>query len=82
MPPCEDLLAKAKANPKGVRFTDLCALATCYGWVFDRRGGSHHIYKRTGHSQLMNFQEDNGKAKAYQVRQLIRAIEALSGESD
>ena len=82
MPPCMELLAKAKSIPKGIRFTDLCALATCYGWHFDRKGGSHHIFKRMGHTQLMNFQDDNGMAKAYQVRQLVRAIEALHGGDD
>ena len=79
---CAELLVAARQNPKGVRFTDLCALATCFGWEFDRTKGSHHVYKKRGHRSLMNFQEDSGKAKAYQVRQLIAAIDEMAGEAD
>lgn len=76
----EDLLARVRANPKGVRFSDLCALANSYGWILDRQSGSHRIFKRRGHRQLMNFQDDGGKAMPYQVRQLIRAIDELRSE--
>jgi hypothetical protein len=30
--------------------------------------------KRKGYQRAMNFQDDNGKAKAYQVRQLLDAL--------
>lgn len=77
---CADRLARARANPRGVRFADLCALATCHGWLFDRQAASHRIYKRVGHARLMNFQNHAGMAIPYQVRQLIRAIDAIKGE--
>ena len=35
------------------------------------------MYKRRGTMQLMNFQNDGGRAKPYQVRQLLAAIEDL-----
>lgn len=76
----EDRLARVRANPKGVHFSDRCALASSDGWVLDRQSGSHRIFKRTGHRQLMNFQDDGGKAMPYQVRQLIRAIDELRSE--
>lgn len=82
MASCKERLERARANPRGVRFSDLCALATCHGWVFDRLAGSHRIYKRIGHARLMNFQDHDGMAIAYQVRQLLRAIDALSGEDE
>ena len=73
-----ELLDRARRNPAGLRFTEACALAEAYGWVLTnrRRGGSHVIFKRPGVMQLINLQMgENGMAKAYQVRQLVRAIE-------
>lgn len=73
---CEKLLEKARANPGGLRFTELCDLAECYDWLFARQNGSHHVYKRAGIKQAMNFQEGrNGEAKSYQVKQLLDAID-------
>ena len=80
---CEKLLADAQASPGSLTFDELCALAVCKGFVFKRQRGSHRMY---GHPSLhpmeggfMNFQPDKGgKAKAYQVRQLLRAIENLT----
>jgi predicted RNA binding protein YcfA (HicA-like mRNA interferase family) len=80
MADCAELLEAARANPSGVRFRDLLTLAECHGWIFARQSGSHAIYKRPGERQLMTFQERNGMAKAYQVRQLIEAIDSLGGE--
>lgn len=79
---CAKLLDKATNSPKNLRFEDLCALAKCYGWVFQRQCGSHHIYMhpglRGGSGSLMNFQPRNGKAKPTQVKQLLDAIEELN----
>jgi hypothetical protein len=79
---CTKLLDKATNSPKNLRFEDLCALAKCYGWVFQRQCGSHHIYMhpdvRSGTGSLMNFQPRNGKAKPTQVKQLLDAIEELN----
>lgn len=71
------LLDKANNSPKNLRFEDLCALAKCYGWVFQRQCGSHHIYMHPGNGSLMNFQPRDGKAKPTQVKQLLDAIEEL-----
>jgi hypothetical protein len=77
MPDCHKLLEGARNTPAGLRFSQLCELAECFGWVRARQRGAHVIYKRPGAMQLMNFQDDNGKAKAYQVRQLLTAIDEL-----
>jgi hypothetical protein len=77
---CERLLEAARANPAGVRFTEICALAECFGWTFSRQAGSHRLYKRKGDPNLMNFQDRNGRAKAYQVRQLVAAIDEQRAE--
>ena len=80
MPNCEELLAKAQNNPAGLRFMELCVLAECFGWQLARTAGSHHVYKRARTMQVMNFQNVKGKAKPYQVKQLLDAIDALSSE--
>jgi len=83
----EKLLAAAEASPSSLSFDELCTLAECYGFEFKRqKGTSHRMY---GHPSLlpadggfMNFQSDKGKAKPYQVRQLLRAIENLKKQSE
>ncbi len=74
-----DLLKKARTNLKGLRFVEACALAEAFGWKLARSAcGSHRIYKRAGIMGLVVVQEGpNGKAKAYQVRQIIRLIDEL-----
>ena len=65
------LLQLAKDNPAGLRFSGLCSLAEAFGFVFQRQKGSHRVYTHAGIRQIMNFQNDHGTAKAYQVRQLL-----------
>jgi hypothetical protein len=80
MSKCDKLLKRARQAPKGVRFKELCALAECYGFVFARHEGSHHVYKHPTFRRIMDFQNDNGQAKPYQVRQLLEAIEAVASQ--
>jgi HicA toxin of bacterial toxin-antitoxin, len=76
MTKCDDLLKKARTNPNGVSFAELLKLAKCHKWTLDRQKGSHRIYVKEGDPRIMNFQEaTGGKAKPYQVRQLLAAIE-------
>jgi hypothetical protein len=77
MPDFERLLERARRAPESLRFSELCSLAEGFGWVFARQRGSHVLYKRSGSIQLMNFQDDSGRAKGYQVRQLLAAIDDL-----
>jgi len=60
------------ASDANVRFTDLCALLESLGFECRTRG-SHHIYWRSGVTEILNLQEKAGKAKPYQVRQ-VRTI--------
>lgn len=75
----EKLLQRAIDAPGNLRFTDLCKLAEMAGFIFDRAAGSHRIYKHQAGS-MMNFQDVNGQAKPYQVRQLIDFIRTLQGK--
>ena len=74
-----DLLSEARANPAGLRFSQACALVEAFGWTLARSAsGSHRVYKRPGTLALVVLQEGaDGKAKAYQVRQIIRLIDKL-----
>lgn len=69
------LLEKALRTPHGLRFEEAKRLAHGFGFRLDRVSGSHHIFKRPGIPQLVNLQDCGGKAKAYQVRQLLKLVE-------
>jgi hypothetical protein len=73
-----DLIAEMNRNPKGVRFKDLCKVCDHYFGKARQTGSSHRVYKTpwTGDPRV-NIQNDKGMAKAYQVRQVLRAIERL-----
>ena len=64
-------------NPKDVNFADLCKVCDYY-FGEPRTKGSHRIYKTPWQGDpRINIQSDGGKAKAYQVRQVLQAIERL-----
>jgi predicted RNA binding protein YcfA (HicA-like mRNA interferase family) len=84
MPECHQLRSRAATNPAALRFREACALAECFGFAFVRqRGTSHRLYKRPGVLRMINLQSGpNGMAKAYQVRQLLMAIDDLPLEEE
>lgn len=52
-----------------IPFDDLRCLLIRLG--FDERiRGSHHVYRKEGIEEKLNLQQDDGKAKPYQVRQV------------
>jgi hypothetical protein len=69
------LLEKALRNPRGLRFEEAKRLAEAFGFRLDRISGSHHIFIRAGVPQLVNLQNCGGKAKAYQIKQLLKLVE-------
>jgi len=76
---CKKLYQKISNNALGVCFSDLCKLAECYGFVRDRMEGSHWIYTHAKVQRPLNLQKDkDGKAKPYQVKQVLAAIEIVS----
>jgi hypothetical protein len=79
---CDKLLQRARTSPANLRFEELCQLAECHEFVLARQKGSHCLYKRPGEPRVMNFQDDHGKAKEYQVRQLLSVIEGSSGTEE
>ena len=75
------VLNELRRNPRGVRFRDLAWLCdACFGEP-RKRSGSHRVYRTPWPGDpRVNIQSVKGMAKAYQVRQVIRAIEKLEGE--
>ena len=72
------ILAGLRRNPKGIRFLDPCRICDEYFGEPRQRGTSHRVYRMPWPGdQRVNIQNDKGMAKAYQVRQVIRAIEKL-----
>lgn len=76
----EELVNQIKGNPQNVRFVVLCKICDYYFGEARIKGG-HHIYKTPWKGDpRINIQNDRGKAKTYQVRQVIKAIERLEAE--
>ena len=72
------LLASMRANPQNVRFADACKVADHYFGTARHRGSSHHVWKMAWPGDpRVNMQNDGGKAKRYQVEQLLAAIDRL-----
>ena len=79
----EKILAAMKQNPKGIRFHDLCKVCDFYFGEARQQGSSHRIYKTPWQGNpRVNIQNNKGKAKAYQVKQVLKAIERLEAQND
>ncbi|CRI65953.1 conserved hypothetical protein [Thiocapsa sp. KS1] len=79
------LLLKLLSGSKNVRFLEAVAIAEAFGFRLDRVNGSHHIFVHPKIPELLNLQDLKGKAKPYQVKQLLQLAELhnlqLEGES-
>ncbi len=74
----EEILAQMKLNPKDIRFGDLCKVCDFYFGETRQQGSSHRIYRTPWQGNpRINIQSHKGKAKAYQVKQVLLAIERL-----
>lgn len=79
----DDVLAAMRRNPKAVSYHDLCQVCDFYFGDARQSGSSHRIYKTPWPGDpRVNIQNDKGKAKAYQVRQVLKAIERLEATDD
>lgn len=77
-----DLLTLMNHNPGNIRFSDLCKVCDHYFGKPRQVGSSHTVYKTPWPGDpRVNIQSKKGKAKAYQVRQILRAIEKMESEN-
>jgi hypothetical protein len=79
----EKIVAQLKRNSQNVNFTDLVKVCNYYFGELRQQGTSHCVYKTPwqGDSRV-NIQEKNGKAKVYQVKQVLAAIVKIEGMKD
>ena len=73
-----EILTHMRRSPGGVRFSDLCRVCDEFFGAARHRGTSHRVYRTPWPGDpRVNIQNAKGMAKAYQVRQVVRAIERL-----
>ena len=76
-----EILKALRNNPTGVRFADLVKICDAHFGDPRQKGTSHRVYRTPWPGDpRVNIQNDKGRAKAYQVRQVIKAIEKLKGK--
>ena len=74
----EKLIAGLRDNPTSVRFADLDKVCRHSFGEPRQSGGSHRVYRTPWPGDpRVNIQDDHGKAKAYQVRQVLAAVDKL-----
>ena len=74
----EKILDQMKREPANIRFIDLKKVCEAHFGKPRNSGSSHLIFKTPWPGDpRVNIQNDKGKAKAYQVRQVLLTIERL-----
>ena len=66
-------------NPKGIRFNDLCKVCDTYFGEPRQSGSSHRVYRTPW---LGDPRVNIRKAKPYQIKQVLQAIERFEVEND
>ena len=66
---------KARQSPNNLSFSDLCKVVEKIGYELKGGKGSHRVYRHNNIPGFINLQKVKGKAKAYQVRQVLNIIE-------
>lgn len=73
-----DILSLMRVNPKGTKFKDLCKVCDAYFGEPKQSGSSHRVYRTPWKGDpRVNIQNAKGMSKAYQVKQVLQAIERL-----
>lgn len=83
MADAKKILDAMRRSPQSVRFDDLLRVCEKFFGQPRQRGTSHAVFKTPWQGDpRINIQNDRGKAKAYQVRQVLRAIDKLKETKD
>jgi hypothetical protein len=80
----EDIIAAMRAAPGNVRFADLRKVCAYYFGPARQEGTSHCVYRTPwpGDPRVNIQAGKGGKAKDYQVRQVIQAIDKMESMSN
>ncbi|MEW6618501.1 MAG: toxin HicA [bacterium] len=77
----EEIITRMKRNPNDIRFSELCKVCNYYFGKSRQSSSSHRVYKTPWQGNpRINIQNNKGKAKTYQIKQVILAIERLEVE--
>ncbi|OGV81807.1 MAG: toxin HicA [Lentisphaerae bacterium RIFOXYB12_FULL_65_16] len=83
MPRVDEILERMRRKPQGTRFEELCRVCDRFFGLARQCSSSHRVYKTPWQGDpRVNIQNAKGMAKAYQVRQVLRAIDRLRNETD
>ncbi|PPD49233.1 MAG: toxin HicA [Methylobacter sp.] len=74
----QKILEQMRREPNNVRYSDLLRICEEFFGKPRQSGSSHTVFKTPWLGDpRVNIQNDKGKAKAYQVRQVLLAIDKL-----
>jgi hypothetical protein len=78
----DDLIEQMRSSPQNVRFAEACTVANAFFGEPRQQGSSHRVWKMPwAGDPRVNMQESKGgKAKAYQVQQLLTAVDRYRAE--
>jgi predicted RNA binding protein YcfA (HicA-like mRNA interferase family) len=68
---------KIKNNPANVRFDEVITWLLSFGFVEREAKGSHKVFTHPAWDGKLTLQNHRGDAKAYQVKQALKAIEEI-----
>lgn len=78
----QKILKQLREEPTNVRFADLRKVCESFFGQPRQSGTSHLVFKTPWQGDpRINIQDANGKAKPYQVRQVLQAIDKLKGKT-
>lgn len=73
-----EILRQMRQHPQNIRFADLCKVCDAYFGESRQASTSHRVYKTPWQGDpRVNIQNAKGKAKAYQVRQVLTAVKKI-----
>jgi len=82
MPSITSIVAGMRNNPAHVRYRDLVKVCRHYFGEARMSASSHAVFRTPwAGDPRVNIQNARGMAKAYQVRQVLAAIERMERES-
>ena len=81
MASAQKILDRMRQEPVNIKFTDLLRVCEEFFGKPRQSGSSHVIFKTPWPvNPRVNIQNDNGRAKTYQVRQVLLAIDRIEEE--
>ncbi|MBR3313988.1 MAG: hypothetical protein IKG18_07605 [Atopobiaceae bacterium] len=73
------ILKQMRESPANVRYEDLKSVCSRYFGKPRQESGSHAVFKTPwAGDPRVNIQNNKGKAKSYQVKQALQAIDRLT----